>query len=127
MPRQAIEPENPQWWGALGVAERSATQYRAGHCRASSRPLSFRLTMGFAELGLALGEAGAIEESREILARLNPESGHAERMRWALAFHYPRYIRPNRRSMSNANDFRAALTSSQRRWRWRRQPKAVRL
>jgi len=85
----AIEPENPQWWGALGVAERLQRNI-APAIAALRKAIELSPDDGLvAELGLALGEAGAIDESREILTRLNPESGHAERMRWALALSLP--------------------------------------
>ena len=85
----AIEPGNAQWWGALGVAER--LQRNVGPAIAALRK-AIELSPDdgtLAELGLALQEAGAIGESRDMLARIKPDGPYAERMRWALALSLP--------------------------------------
>ena len=81
-----LEPTQPQWWRVLGVAER---------LRRNTEPAIAALRravelapddeIALSELGMTLAEAGAVEESREILSRVKSNERHAERIRWALA------------------------------------------
>jgi protein O-GlcNAc transferase len=85
-----IESDKPEWWGALGVAER--LQRNIAPAIAALRKavdLSPDDEGSLSELSLAMGEAGAIDESRAILARFKPGGRHAERMRWTMALSLP--------------------------------------
>jgi protein O-GlcNAc transferase len=86
----AIEPERGHWWGVLGVAER--LQRNTESAIAALRKaiaLDPRDDVSLSELGVALLEAGELEEARDILARAQPNERHAERMRWTTLLSLP--------------------------------------
>jgi len=86
----AIEPNKSEWWGALGVAERLRRNIApAVAALRKAVELAPNDDGSLSELSLALGEAGAIDESRAMLARFNPGGRDAERMRWTLALSLP--------------------------------------
>lgn len=90
----ALEAQRSEWWQALGVAER--LQRNTGPAIAALRravELAPDNDIALSELGVALAEDGAIEESREMLARARPNERHAERMRWTLALSLPSVYR----------------------------------
>ena len=90
----AIEPEKSEWWQALGVAER--LQKNTGPAIAALRQsiaLAPDNDIALSELGVALAEDGAVEESREILSRARPNERHAERMRWTILLSLPSVYR----------------------------------
>jgi len=86
----AIEPEAPQWWRALGVAQRLQRDLDAAI--ASLRravELAPRDEVAAFELGLALQDAGAIDEARSVYARLLASGAGNERLRWTHALSLP--------------------------------------
>lgn len=86
----AIEPAQPQWWRALGVAER-LRKNTAAAIAALRRALALapddELTQS--ELAVALSEAGDIEEARAAFAAVLRRDPDAERMRWLSLLSLP--------------------------------------
>jgi predicted O-linked N-acetylglucosamine transferase (SPINDLY family) len=86
----AIEPDTPQWWRALGVAQR--LQRDLENAIASLRravELAPRDESAAFELGLALQDAGAVDEARSIYAKTRASGAMAERLRWTDALSLP--------------------------------------
>jgi protein O-GlcNAc transferase len=85
-----LEPDAAPWWATLGRIERLLHQ--AGEATAALRraiELDPDDAVSRCELGLALAEAGEIEESREILANTSMGERAAERLRWTVALSLP--------------------------------------
>ena len=85
------EPQHAAWWRVLGVAQR--LQHDVGNAAVSlQKALSLATDDDVAriELGLALQEAGAIEEARANYAAVKQApTGSAERVRWTAALSLP--------------------------------------
>ena len=91
-----LEPQQALWWKALGVAER--LQHDVENAIASLRKAlaldGNDATVAF-ELGLALQEAGAIDETLALFAGTAAPAGCAERVRWLRALALPALYRDN--------------------------------
>ncbi len=90
----SLEPEQALWWKALGVAER--LQHDVENAITSLRKAlaldGNDATVAF-ELGLALQEAGAIDETLALFAATPAPDGCAERVRWLRALALPALYR----------------------------------
>ncbi|MEP6938964.1 MAG: tetratricopeptide repeat protein [Rudaea sp.] len=86
----AIEPKEPTWWAALGVAERVRHNIEpAIEALRRALELAPRDENSRAELALALLEAGEVDEARLMLADLRPAERIAERLRWTYELSLP--------------------------------------
>lgn len=90
-----IEPRHAQWWRILGVAQR--LQHDVEHAIESltkATALANEDDVARIELGMALQEAGAIEEARAAYAAVRtPPPGASERLRWTAALSLPAIYR----------------------------------
>lgn len=86
----ALEPAQPQWWRALGVAERLRKNTEAAVAALrQAQALAPNDSIAQSELAVALAEAGQIEEARECFTCLLQHDPQAERMRWLCALSLP--------------------------------------
>ena len=86
----AIEPGAPQWWRALGVAQRLRRDLdEAMTSLRRAVELAPRDEVASFELGLALQDAGMIDEARSVYAKLLASGAGNERLRWTDALSLP--------------------------------------
>ncbi len=89
-----LEPERALWWKALGVAQRLLHDVENS---IETLRKALALDPGDAgttlELGLALSEAGAIDEARTLFAGARTLPGCGERVRWLRALSLPALYR----------------------------------
>ena len=95
----AIEPKQAHWRRMLGIAERLQRNTEAAiEALREAIALNPHDDGALCELGVALIEAGEIEEARSILARATPMPNDAERLRWTILLSLPS-VYPNDESV----------------------------
>ena len=105
-----LEPEQAAWWKALGVAERLL--HDVENAIASLRKalaLDPRDATAALELGLALLEAGAVDEARTLFAGVPAPEGCGERVRWLRALALPAIYRDDAEIDATRVQFAAGL------------------
>jgi protein O-GlcNAc transferase len=110
----SLEPEQTLWWKALGVAERLLHDVEnAIVSLRKALALDNNDATAALELGLALNEAGAVDEARALFASARAPEGSTERVRWMRALILPALYRDDAEIDSSRAQFAAGLDELQ--------------